>query len=93
MAMIVKVDGTNEQVEPENGTDFSLEELRKYIGGGYVERIPLEKGLQMWMDEDGKRKRPFNPAASVIYAFHKLPDYAPDYIHGDVLICRMEEVL
>ena len=33
MATLIKADGTQTEIQPQNGTDFSLEELQKYVDG------------------------------------------------------------
>lgn len=42
MATLIKADGTKKEIQPQNGTDFSLEELQKYVDG-YIQVIPPPK--------------------------------------------------
>lgn len=94
MAKIIKVDGTVENVEPENGSDFSLSELYRHIDCTTVERLPLQGRQWMWMDEDGKiNGSAYNPMASGLWGLYKPAGYADQYIHGNVLICADGEVL
>ena len=83
-ACIIKTDGTITETKPLNGTDFSLEELKAAIGGGYIEIVrTVDDGRIMVLDEEGKlKKMPVNPKATALY-----PNLA-DVIVGDVLVCR-----
>ena len=87
-AVIIKTDGTITETKPKNGTDFSLEELRAAIGGGYIEVIrTVDDGRIMVLDEEGKLKKlPVNPKATALY-----PNLA-DFICGDVLVCKRQMV-
>ena len=70
------------EVFPKNGKDFSLEELKQYIGGGYIEIVRCKGGQIMVIDEEGKLKGlPINPVATMIYGNPN------DIIVGDVLLC------
>lgn len=91
MARHIKVDGSSKTVHPKNGTDYTLEELNKYVGG-YIEMIPLNDGSGQVcvMDEEGKLKNKYvNKVATILtYKFHK----GTDRIVGDVLICNRKEI-
>ena len=79
-----------EQVEPQNGTDFSLKELRGFIGG-HIEIVPLTKNRLMIVDEEGKLKGlPLNPMATKIYDEESF--CVADIIVGNALICKRSEV-
>ena len=43
MATLIKADGTWAEIQPENGTDFKLEELQAYVDG-YIEIVNLRNG-------------------------------------------------
>jgi len=83
-ACIIKTDGTITETKPKNGTDFSLEELRAAIGGGYIEVVrTVDDSRIMVLDEEGKLKNmPVNPKATALY-----PNLA-DVIVGDVVVCK-----
>ncbi len=51
MAIHVTLHGV-ENIEPENGEFFTLEELQKLVGG-YVQPVYLKDGRVMYVDEDG----------------------------------------
>ena len=80
---IIHVDGTREPYPPANGKQYTLEELQKAIGGGYIEIVRTRDNRLMVIDEEGKLKGfPVNPVATAMYR------YGPeDPIVGDVLVC------
>lgn len=87
-AKLIKTDGTIENVEPKNGTDFSLDEMQKFVGG-YIEVAypPSEHGAIMVVNEEGKlRGLPINKLASKAY----FPNQ--DVIVGDVLLCHTSQI-
>ena len=89
MARVLKVSGDVKRVEPANGTDFSLEELKEFVDG-YIEIIQLPNNEIMVINENGKVvDLPFNELATNIY---QELIYKGDYIAGDALICDKEQV-
>ena len=89
MAQIIKVNGETKTVEPKNGTDFTLEELKSIVGG-YIQIAYLRDGEIMVMDEEGKLKcKDLNIQASLRYRRDVNPY---DSVVGDVLICKTSQV-
>ena len=85
---ILYVDGREKFIEPKNGTDFSLEEL-KTIVDGYIQVVWLKDGRIMVVNEEGKIHRlPLNVRATCIVNGAGIADT----IVGNVLICRSEMV-
>jgi hypothetical protein len=88
MATLYKTDGTVTEVKPANGRAFTLEELRRHVGGD-IEHLQL-RGKHIWLDEEGKLKnKPRNPKAQEEankYGFSMLT--GGDYLVGDVLFCE-----
>lgn len=83
MATIYGTDGSIKEVQPKNGTDFSLEELQGVVDG-YVELIGLSDDRLMVVNEEGKLiGLPINGNATVLA---RLEGY-DDIIVGDVLVC------
>lgn len=83
MALLIKTDGTEEKVEPKNGTDFSLEELQGFIGG-LIEIVRATKNRILVVDDEGLfKEKEINWVAS---------HYARTFIVGDALLCTNEEV-
>ena len=89
-AYIIKTTGEKIVVKPKNGTDFSLEELKKAIGGGYIETVRIGDELLV-IDEDGRRKDlPLNECASSLFrTYHPRVN---DYIVGDALVCQVSQI-
>lgn len=84
MAYIMKAGAPRVFVEPKNGTDFSLEELQKIVGG-YIEIVNLNEEYIMVVNEEGKLLGlPINSGATIMAQ--------RGLIVGDVLVCRREEV-
>lgn len=83
MAKIIFTNGAEFEVSPNNGTDFSLQELQGVVGG-YVEVVSLSGDDVMVINEEGRLTGlPHNTKASVI---------ARDYIVGNVLVCSRDMV-
>lgn len=82
--VILKVDGSQQDYPPANGKTFTLDELKKAIGGGWIEIIRLPGGRLMVIDEEGKLKNmELNRQATLL-----LPFFMKDCIVGDALLCE-----
>lgn len=74
-------------VEPSNGTDFSLEELR--IVGGHIELVRLSKSQVMVVNEEGKvYDLPQNENATMLVNIAGIRDV----IVGNVLVCDINKI-
>lgn len=81
-------DGKGQFVKPSNGTDFSLEELQKFVGG-YIEVVRLHDNRIMVVNEEGKcRNLPINIAATQLLRLTG----RHDTIIGNALICDTDKV-
>ena len=81
MAQILYASGDVKNVEPQNGTDFQLDELKKIVGG-YIEIVYLSDKQIMVVNEEGKiRGLPRNFRVGVNF---------PDVIRGTVVVCGTE---
>jgi hypothetical protein len=90
MATLIKADGTRREIQPKNGTDFKLEELQAYVDG-YIEIVNLRNGELLVINEEGKYIYDTNNAATdLAHEHHAL--FPGDYINGDVVLCKDEEV-
>lgn len=88
MAQILRTDGRWENVQPANGTDFSLKEVQAIVGG-YVELVQLWDGRIMLINEEGKLDGlPLNVEATRLFLVER-DGY--DVIVGDALICESHE--
>lgn len=98
MAILIKTDGTEEEVKPKNGKDFKLKEIYKLVGNGcdMIQAIYLADYRTMFMDEESKI-RPVQGASQtlnekatkLLLAAGGIPW---DVVLGNVLICSKEEV-
>lgn len=89
MGKIYKTDGTITTVEPKNCTDYSLEELQAIVGG-YIEVLPLNEDEIMVLNEEGKiLGLDLNDNATELISEAGMWD---DFIVGDVLVCKNDEV-
>lgn len=89
-AFLLKSDGSQSQVKPTNGTDFTLEELQGFVGG-YIEvvRSALD-GMILIVDEEGKLKgKPVNETAT---RFMHKQFSGIDCVAGDALCTPAEWV-
>lgn len=88
MGKLLKTDGTTIEVRPKNGTDYTLDELQEFVGG-YIEVVRCkEEGMILVINEEGKfLDLEWNTQASKIADIHFC-----DYIVGDALLCKSDEV-
>lgn len=89
--MIVKANGEKIPTTPKNGTDFKIDELQAIVGG-YIEITHCDN--PEWiivMNEEGKLQddHVVNRFATSL-VWDKFRGY--DYIAGDVLVCKTEQV-
>lgn len=90
MATLIKADGTKQEVQPNNGLDFELEELQQFVDG-YIQIVNLRNGKILVINEEGKDVYPVNEKAIEI-ALKRNAIFWLDYICGDVVLCKNEEV-
>jgi len=92
-AVVYKTDGTTQEITPVNGKTFDLHELRRAIGGGWLESlIPADKKCrQMYADDEGCSRSPAlprNPHTQSVcdMRVYALNGYAPDWcVCGDIV--------
>ena len=53
MATLIRATGEQMTVKPASGGKFTLEELQGFVSG-FIERIDLQNGKAMYINEDGK---------------------------------------
>ena len=76
-------------MQPANGTDFKLEEMQAIVGGD-IELVFLNDTEIMVVNEEGKVRLKHNPTATRI--FKENHPSLSDYIVGDVLVCKEEQI-
>lgn len=83
MAKIIKTDGKEINVEPRNGSDFSLSEMQRIVGG-FIECVTLDNGQLMVVNEEGViLEMPYNKKASELFGHP---------IVGNVLVCESNQI-
>lgn len=88
MAKIYKTTGEVIEVEPKNGKDFKLEELKEIVHG-YIELVNYSPTQYMVVNEEGHPLGlPLNLSATILYN----KDIIKDDIVGDVLICNKFQI-
>lgn len=85
MAQLIKQNGQELEVKPQNGKFFTLEELQGYVHG-YIQIVYLKDGRLMVVNEEGKFNEDFcqNMKATRLFVY--------DEIVGDVLVCNKNEI-
>jgi len=81
MATLYRADGTQQEIQPTNGTHFDLKELQALVGG-WIEIVETTDGRLIVLDEEGKLKdKRFNLLATTLYkyGFH-------DPVVGDAVV-------
>jgi len=96
MALLMKIDGTQETVTPARGETFSLKELQGYVGG-HIELVWLYSGEEttglLVVNEEGMRLELAPNWQATERARERgfvNPWGLP--ILGDVLVCGLEEI-
>ena len=81
----ITVEGRVEEISPNDGKAFQLEEVQKRVEG-YIEIVYLSKNQIMIVNEEGKFDREQNVIATEIANAHRAL-WVGDYICGNVVIC------
>lgn len=89
MGIFINTTGEHYRITPANGKHFSLRELQGFIGG-YIERIEMNNGCAMYVDEDGRLKR-LQRNEEATKALLKSGILVSDYIRGNAVILQYRE--
>ena len=90
MGKLIKVDGTVSDILPQNGTDYKLAELQKFVDG-YIEIVRLNDSEIMVVNEEGAfTKEPNRLATIAALMYHAIRPNG--IIFGDALVCKSSEV-
>jgi len=90
MAKWIKANGSVETVEPRNGNNFTLDELKKFVNG-YIQVINLPNDYKYLVcNEEGKLLGLYeNRQATDILV---LGNGIMDVVVGDVLVCDYDQI-
>ena len=85
-AYLIRSDGFVNEIAPENGTDFGLEELYRHLDCDTIQVIWPMPGTLMILDENSKSKRPYriNQIATALTRDVLAHD---DLIVGNAVLC------
>ena len=92
----VKTDGTVNQVQPNNGSTFTLEEMQSFVAGS-IEYVPFASDLHMYVNNDGVPEPgyeglPLNAKATAFLWKHQPWNREQRAgLHGDVFNVRPED--
>ena len=92
MAVLINTDGTEFEVQPANGENFTLQEMYDMIGCSLVQMIYLADGNIMWLDEEGKFKDPVIRNDRATTLLEEAGGGYGDFIAGKALVCKDSEV-
>jgi hypothetical protein len=96
-AIVHNADGYTYPIEPENGVDFSLEEMREIVGGTIdIKKLPKD-GKLMVLNDSGKLEglRENKQATGIWkrnYPISEYPYNNDELVVGNVLVCEAEMV-
>jgi hypothetical protein len=65
MGKLIRWNGDTSDVQPLNGTDYQLDELKKFVDG-YIEIVNLNERFIMVVNEEGMRDKPVNKLATLL---------------------------
>jgi hypothetical protein len=92
-ARLIKTGLAEKTIHPKNKISFSIEELRKLVGGE-IQIVILDDKYLMILNECAKLNNPLgiNIIASKILKDHKLMEYG-QFVVGDVVVVERELVV
>lgn len=89
-AILITTEQKMKKIVPANGTDFTLEELKRFVGG-WIEIINLNPRVIMIVNEEGKGVLEPNGFATVMAkAMNAI--FPDDYIAGNAVMCPSDMV-
>ena len=92
-ARLLKASGEVMEIEPKNGTNFTLDELYKHLQCSLVEVINLNQDDIMVVDEEGKwaSNNVINVNATVLAQENRAIVFW-DYVVGDAIVCNRKMI-
>lgn len=91
MAILIEPDSSREEVSPQNGGVFTLDEMYNLLNCGMIQIVPLEDDRFLVCDEEGKLKpHRINPFATIL--LRRAGGMPDDYIAGKALIVDTTEI-
>ena len=91
MATLLTPEGRSLTILPDNGKEFSLEEMYRHIGCECVECVHLPDGRDMWVDEDGKSNQALRPNELASKLLLLAGGIDRDFVVGNALLTTLAE--
>lgn len=91
MATLIKIDGTQQEVKPQNNEFFSLSEMQQYVGG-LIQIIRFSDEEAMVVNEEGKLMGLEVNEAATNLALDNEAIFFWDCVVGNALICSSNEL-
>ena len=89
METLIRATGEQMTVKPASGGKFTLEELQGFVSG-FIERIDLQNGKAMYINEDGKAMQMKRNIEATV-CLQQRGVLVGDYIAGDAVILDYSE--
>ena len=92
-AKLLKASGEVIEIEPNNGTDFKLDELYKHLNCSLIEVVNLNQDDIMIVDDEGKltSNNVVNVNATKLAQENQAIIFW-DYIAGDAIVCNRKMI-
>jgi hypothetical protein len=88
-ALLIPVEGDASIIDLDANLEGSLKALQGAVEG-YIECVSLMRGVDMWVNEEGKYTHPINlRATNIAIAAESL--FLGDYISGPAVVARSDE--
>lgn len=96
-ALVLEADGRKLEIEPNNGTDFTLAEMQHICGGTIdIQRLPKSNKIMVLNDNGKLDGLPKNEAATELwkmnYPIAEYPENNDELVVGNVIVCDREMV-
>ena len=92
MALLLKTNGEQHDVAPNNGTDFTLEEMQGYVNG-LIELIYLSDGRIMIINEEGAIDDVSEPNELAMELYMVIERRSvPMPLFGDILVIEKSQI-
>lgn len=86
-SVIIMADGLQKNVDPANGTDFSIDELNEFVDG-YIEILHIGDKLLVCNEEGKLKNLQYNATATCLINAAGIKDY----IVGNALFCDKDKI-
>ena len=91
---LLTIQGVQIAISPQDGENFTLDELYSIIGCEFIEAVTLSPVLSMLIDEYGiMNEKPFNQLATlVLYQYHEIHRQRGTRILGNAAVVHLDNM-